>query len=371
MTAARSLFAAALLLGSLAAGLDGFAQAAPKRFALVVGISSYPGLPPEAGLSSALGDASRVALALKEQAGFSEVRLLTDSAATHAGIEAALRDDLAKLVTERDLLLVYFVGHGIGGDFDDPYLLTFDSDQKSLPGSAWSVGAFARDIEGYVAAGSYVVLTDASHTGTVNGIPLLGPAASSWPTLRGTSLVVSATQLRQPGAEGAFAHHVVDALTGGADFSKDGTVTSAELMRYLLLVVPDQTKNTQYPAESGRHDGNLALATGVKLRATLPPHLDPNRPTVVVNNQPDDLLNYTVDKVKFVFHGTTGSTVQCRDQAVQVCEPQCYVREVKAGACEITAWSGSQKLTGKALVAARGLLVCEPAGGATINCRIP
>lgn len=371
MKATRTLLVAASLLGAFALGLDGWAQATPKRYALIIGVSSYPGLPPEAALPSASGDASRLALALKEQAGFSEVRLLTDSAATHAGIESALRDDLGKIVSERDLLLVYFVGHGIGGDFDDPYLLTFDSDQKSLPGSAWSVADFGRSVERYVAAGSTVLLTDASHTGSVNGIPLLGPAASSWPVMRGTSFVVSATQLRQPGAEGVLAHHVMDALGGGADFSDDGQVTSSELMRYLLLAVPDQTKNAQYPAESGRHDGNLVLSSGVKLHATLPPHLDPNRPTVVVNNQPDDLLNYTVDKVKFVFHGATGGTVQCRDQAVQVCEPQCYVHEVKAGACEVSAWMGTQKLTGKALVAARGLMICEPAGGGTLNCRIP
>ena len=98
------------------------AQEAPRRFAVVVGVSQAGGSP-ELALEGAGSDATRVALALREQAGYTDVRIITDAEATKARILQTFQEDLASVVTEQDTLLVYFVGHGVGGDFDDPYLL--------------------------------------------------------------------------------------------------------------------------------------------------------------------------------------------------------------------------------------------------------
>ena len=129
---------------------DAFAQQTPaRRVAVVIGVSTYPGLGPSASLPSASTEATRLTLALKEEAHFDEVRLLLDSQATVASVQSLFNEGLKGSIGAQDQLLVYFVGHGIGGDFDDPYLLLYDSQAADPAGTALGIetlsGAIRRD----------------------------------------------------------------------------------------------------------------------------------------------------------------------------------------------------------------------------------
>ncbi|MCB9759010.1 MAG: caspase family protein [Alphaproteobacteria bacterium] len=370
MRTLRTFTAAGLLWASTGAVAHAQDATVPANlYAVVIGVGTYPTLPAEANLASAHGEASRVALALKEEAGFTDVRLLTDSAATREGLRKVIQDDLAQRVGYDDLLMVYFVGQGLGADFEDPYLLLYDSDQANLPASALGVGELAGWLQSSVQAGSYAIVTDAAHAGSLNGIALLGPAATSWPALPGSTFYLSANAAARPGVEGAFGKHFIDGITGGADFSDDGHVTTSELHRYLLLAVPDETGNSQYPADAGTNAGNLAVSKGVLFKSTLPAHLDPTKEPVVVDSGAG-LSAFEVDKVKFVFRDAFEPVVQCRDQQPKACENQCYLWNVTAGICEVTAYVGGTRVTGKALVAARGAYVCEPKAGDLV-CKAP
>ena len=101
--------------------------AAGQYVGLVIGISSYQNLPEAVELDFARSDASMVYEALRNDAGFKEVFTLTDRQATKAGIEKLMREDIAQLVGPNDFFLLYFVGHGIGADFELPTLLAHDS----------------------------------------------------------------------------------------------------------------------------------------------------------------------------------------------------------------------------------------------------
>lgn len=94
---------------------------------MVVGVSDYED-PEITDLSFAARDAAEVAGALREDCGFDEIRLLHSGGErepTLGKVLDALRN-LSPLITEDDLFLLYFAGHGIHMD-GEGYLLTTDS----------------------------------------------------------------------------------------------------------------------------------------------------------------------------------------------------------------------------------------------------
>ena len=362
------------------------ADDAPKRYAVVVGVSTFASMPPEIGVPSAHGDAARVALALREEAGFDDVRLITDSEATKDRLERLFRDELSSAVTYRDTVLVYYVGQGVGADFDDPYLLTYDTSPDDLPGTSLSLNALGESLPQWLQAGSYVLVTDAAHGGALEDLALVGPSASSWPEVPNAYLL-SATALGETGMGEVFAKHFIDAITGGADTSRDGNITPSELYRYLLIAVPRDTGTRQNPAQAGRYDPDLVLASGVQFKDTLGEAGGGTGPQVLVVKEtvevPSEVIvireqgdatevlpDHTVDKVKFVMKGLASPTVTCRESEPLQCDPTCYAREVKAGPCAVTGFDGNFKLKGTVFVAARGVYECEPVEG-VVECSSP
>lgn len=365
---------AALVLGATCATLalwpdeaqEAHAQQAPaRRVAVVIGVGSYPGLGPAASLPSASTEATRLTLALKEEAHFDEVRLLLDSQATVASVQSLLRDGLKGSVGPQDQLLVYFVGHGIGGDFDDPYLLLHDSQAADPAGTALGVKTLGADLRRWVQPASFVIVTDAAHAGTIEGgLALMGPVANQWPDLGPQSLVISSSSQGEVAQEGAFAKHFSDAITGGADDNDDHLVSASELQRYLLLAVPYETNKKQTPSVAGRFEPALQLSKGVLLKPTMPAGAigKGQQQTIIVTQEPPE-LDHTIDAVKFVFRDAREGQVQCRGATEPaLCEPYCYVRELKAGACQVSAVQGSRTLKAAPFVTTRGVVICEPSG---------
>ena len=359
----------------LSASNTAHAQDAPRRFAVVIGVSQAASNP-ELTLEGAGSDATRVALALREQAGYTDVRIITDAEATKERILKTFQDDLSLVVTEQDTLLVYFVGHGVGGDFDEPYLLPYDTDPLDVPGTAISVAELGAKLSQWVPAASYAIVTDAAHQGAVGDLALLGPAATSWPDMGASTVLLSASGLGTPAVPGVFSKHFIDAVTGGGDTSQDGIVTVAELYRYLVIAVPAQTGGSQQPAVGGRYEQELALATGVTFKALLEQVAVPEQEVVYLTREvhvPGEVViirekagdaeqvlpDFSVEKVKFVIKGVQEPTVACREQEAVSCSGACYLSDVMAGPCTVSGYVGDQVVSGSVFIAARGMAACS------------
>lgn len=325
----------------------GYAQPSPaestggRRIALVIGVSSYPRLDAGLTLDSARSDAARVAAALEGEAGFDEVRLLTDASASMSNVETVIREQVSREVQWRDLFLVYFVGHGVGGDFGDPRLLLYDADPDALEATTLTVGAFAGMLQKFVPASRYIVVTDAAHAGTFNGLALLGPTGNDWPALSGQSFVISSTAPRQVATPGVFASAFIEAMTGHADTDVDGVVTASELNNYLVVSVPGATKGAQLPTVQSTYPPAMVITE----RRAGAPAVSP--------------LSLRVDKAKFVFQRSTDPHVLCQGMAApRSCDPSCYVWDVSTGPCRLTVATPEGELSTQVSLLSRGGYTC-------------
>ena len=322
---------------------------AEQRTAVVVGIESYQHLPADLRVTGAREDAMRVAEALETRGGYQHVQLLTDSSATRSAIESIFASGLG--LGEQDVFLFYFVGHGIGGDFGEPRLLTYDTDPDNLEISSWPVVEFGQALAAGIQAGHVVIATDASHEGSLQDLALMGPGPDQWPDLGcDSSMVVSASGPREPARAHAMAEAIADAVSGRADTSADGAVTSGELYRHLVRIIPTATGDAQHPTVNAGHDPTFAVATQ-----------SPSGSSSTRKEPP------SIDKVKFIFRAGISPTVHCQHASVVACDPSCYVWDVQPGTCTASAILDDQRQGFEAQVLQRGLWVCEDSGG-TIAC---
>jgi hypothetical protein len=326
------------LAGTVAAG-------EPQRTAVVVGIETYQHLGDELRVEGARDDAMRVAEALETRAGFQQVRLLTDASATRASIESVL--DAGLDLGPDDLFVLYFVGHGIGGDFGEPRLLMYDSDPEALEQSSWPLDELAATLRDGISAGAIVVVTDASHAGTLQDLALMGPTPDQWPSLERPSMVLSATGPRESARAGALAQAFAGGVSGRADSSADGEVTSGELVRHLVRMVPGATDDTQHPTVSAQHDPTITVARLGAAAAGGP--------------------RERIDKVKFIFRSGISPTVHCEHAPVTACDPSCYVWDIEPGTCTASAVIDDRRQSVELQVVQRGGWVCED-GGAGLAC---
>lgn len=316
------------------------AAEAPRRTAVVVGIEAYAHLDQQHRVQGARDDAMRVAEALETRGGFQHVRLLTDASATRTAIESLFADSLG--LGPQDLFLLYFVGHGIGGDFGEPHLLTYDSDPDTVERSAWPVAELAASISGGTKAGSIVVITDTSHGGSLENLALMGPSPEQWPAFDRPSMVISASGPREPAVAGALAQAFAGAISGRADSSADGVVTTGELYRHLVRTVPSSTGDSQHPTVSAGHDPTIVVAA-----------LD-------LGDQAGS--RDRIDKLKFVFRSGISPTVHCEHAPVVACDPSCYVWDVEPGECTASAVIDDRRQSVRLQILQRGGWVCEDSG---------
>jgi uncharacterized caspase-like protein len=352
LSALTSLAACALGTLSVATPTAHAQDPEPRRIALVIGLSSYARLPAELGIDTARTDAARVAAALEQSAGFDQVRLLTDASATLENVQSVLREQVSKEVDYRDLFLFYFVGHGVGGDFGEPRLLFYDTDPEALEATSLTAMDLGAQLQKWIPASRYMVITDAAHEGTLNGLALLGPTGNDWPVIGQKSFILSSAAPRQAVRPGVFAKSFIEGMSGDADSNGDSVVTGSELNGYLVLSVPNATGGAQLPTVQGKYDPNLELA--VKRRA--PVVLASTAVAVVA---PAPVSDIRVDKAKFVFSGGNTSRVQCVQVASPAaCEPSCYVWDVPAGPCKVSMTVDGKELTGEVDVLYRGAYTC-------------
>ncbi len=260
---------APLVLAGVLASASPAIAAEGKYVALVVGVGEYAHLPAELHLAQARGDAEAVAQALREHAGF-EVMELKDGFATRQALESFLVDSLPTMVGADDTLLIYIEARGMGADFDDPYVLTYDAQPDDIEHTAMSISELGHRVSAVVGVKALVLLTDTAHSGELGGLALLGPNAKSWPDLPANTVILSASSPREPSIEGLFAPIVVQAFQGQADRSGDGILTASELHRFVIDRVPEASADAVHPAEAGDYPAGLVIC-----RITPPPEPEP------------------------------------------------------------------------------------------------
>lgn len=329
------------------------ADTAGRRIALVIGISSYEKLPAELTKETPRADAAKVAAMLEQGGGFDRVRLLTDASATRANIEAVLKEQVAKEVGPDDLFLFYFVGHGMGADIGDPRLLTYDADPDALDTSSFAVKQFAGQLQTWVPASRYVVITDAAFDGQVNGLALLGPTGNDWPSMGAHSFVMSSAAPRQTAGTGVFARAFVEGMGGRADANSDLVITGSELNNWLVVSVPEATGGKQFPTVQGAYDPSIDVA---------------KRRPIVVDAPKAPVVH--IPKAKFVFPAGAAPKVACQEAPATLCDPSCYVWDVIAGPCQVTMRVEGAPISGAVDVLYAGAYTCGAYMG-QVQCSSP
>ena len=185
-TTVKSLTRAASVL-ALAAGVLAAAPASAERYALLVGVTKYPNLPPKNWLVGPANDAGLMRDFLVKEAQFSadKVTVLADDTAgalaspTHAEIRAQMKA-LADKVGKDDFVYLHFGGHGFQQPALDPAKETDGKDEIFLPSdtmmpeggekrlpNAYIDDEVKADLDAIRAKGAFVwIVFDACHSST-------------------------------------------------------------------------------------------------------------------------------------------------------------------------------------------------------------
>jgi tetratricopeptide (TPR) repeat protein len=259
------------------------------RWGLVVGISSYRYLPPEAQLRFAHRDAQEFAAFLRGPAGGAipadHVRLLANEQATLAQIRAALEDWLADVARPEDIIYVFFAGHGVLDPHDDGYFVANDSDPQNLHATALPFREVDDILSNRLKASLVVLIADACHAGRLGwssyapDIPSRAaePLASIGHGDRSFLKLLASRPSEQSfedaawnGGHGMFTRALLNGLEGAADRDGDRVVRAAETIDYVSRRVPELTDARQHPRVAGTFDGQTPLALSMKPEASAP-----------------------------------------------------------------------------------------------------
>lgn len=259
--------------------------AAPKIYAIVVGISNYiNGNIPD--LKFADKDAKAFAEFLKSpNAGAvpdQNIALLTNEKATRSNILKELVQLLSRSSKE-DLVIFYFSGHGKNDVFENSgYLLTYDTENDNEAGTAISMDDIKSKIERCQAKMklSYI---DACHAGLFKSSGAKGTANDNGEIIKAYiagltdasdgNVAFMASSARQQSLEdeklghGIFTHYLIKGLKGEADKEQkeaegynDGIITVSEMQTYLSNKIQEATKYKQKPSVEGVYDEEFPLS---------------------------------------------------------------------------------------------------------------
>ena len=234
-------------------------QIKPKLYVLAVGVSQYQDA--ELRLDLAAKDALDFGSVWNEQKGrlYSgvEVRFLTDAQATKGNILDGL-EWLQRQVTQKDVAVLFFAGHGINDPNGMFYFLPVDADPERLK----RTGISQSDITSTVAtiAGKVLVFMDACHSGNLmgkvkrRGVVVTSAVVNELASAENGAVVFSSATGRQYSQEnpewgnGAFTKGLVEGLTGKADYKGTGRITMNMLDLYVSERVKELTQGQQTPS---------------------------------------------------------------------------------------------------------------------------
>jgi WD40 repeat protein len=233
-------------------------QIKPKLYVLAVGVSQYDDR--ELRLGLAAKDAQDFGSVWTEQKGqlYSgvEARVLTDGQATKGNILDGL-EWLQRQVTQKDVAVLFFAGHGINDPNGVFYFLPVDSDLEKLK----RTGVSQSDITSTVAtiAGKVLVFMDACHSGNLMGKTKrrgngdISSVINELASAENGAVVFSSATGRQYALEnsdwgnGAFTKGLVEGILGKANYGGSGRITVNMLDLYVSERVKELTQGQQTP----------------------------------------------------------------------------------------------------------------------------
>ena len=229
----------------------------PSLYVLAVGVSEYPG---NLKLNYAAADAKALVDVYQEHAKplyrRVEVKLIVDKEATRRNILQGLTW-LRKQMTQNDVAVISFAGHGAKDHDGTFYLLPVDADQEDLLSTAIPGDQIKRTLAGI--PGRFILLLDACHAGAVEGESRRAAVSLTDDLVRdlatddyGVIVMCSAMgrefSLESPQIQhGYFTLALVEGLSGKADYNHDGVVQLNELDLYVTDRVKELSQGKQHP----------------------------------------------------------------------------------------------------------------------------
>jgi tetratricopeptide (TPR) repeat protein/uncharacterized caspase-like protein len=244
----------------------------PRGYALVVGISHYKNLPPQAQLKYPDRDAAAIYTVLISKQGGEfppeNVHVLKDEDATLANLTQELEKWLPSVSKDNDRVVIYFAGHGFISN-GASYLAPYDLNKDNIPGTAYPMSRLGEVIGSKIHGKWKVLLADACHSGAITPEADRAQVTQSLLDLNKSLFVLTASRDREQsfegpgwgGGHGIFTYYVVKGLEGEADTSRDGEVTAQELGDYVYSLVSQATGGRQHPTfDRGSFDTDMLLA---------------------------------------------------------------------------------------------------------------
>lgn len=250
-----------------------------KRWALVIGVSTYKNVPPQAQLRFAHRDAESLAHLLRSPEGgglpASQVRVLTEQTATLGAIRAALHTWLPKMAGPQDVVTLFIAGHGILDSRGHGYFVAHDSDPQNLHATGLSFREVNDTLSRRLRARMVVVLADACHAGGIGWTSQPGTpsrAHSALEALGGADRAFLKVLASRPteqsfedehldGGHGVFTYALLEGLKGGAEQERDGVVRAGELIEFVSRTVPARTQARQNPRVAGNFETRTPLSS--------------------------------------------------------------------------------------------------------------
>lgn len=277
------LFLAFLMLGFV---LTAKAADKPQIYAVVVGITNYQDKNIQ-GLKYPEKDATEFYNVLRSPICGSvpeeNVALLVGVNATRANVMKEVYNKFSR-AQSNDLIIFYFSGHGVGGEFEnDGFLLGYDTDTQNESPTSISMDEVRAKIDRSLAK-MKVSYIDACHAALFKSNAKGSAADDNAAIVTAVKELLSdasdgnvgfvSCSARQKSIEddklkhGLFTFYLLEGLKGGADkFKKtgsggnnDGVVTIGELASYLTTNVEAGSKSKQRPSVIGIYDDEFPLS---------------------------------------------------------------------------------------------------------------
>ena len=226
----------------------------PNLYLLAVGVSNYKN--PEYNLEFADKDAFGIAKVFKSQEGkiYNKVitKVLTNKQATKDNILDGL-DWIYDQATQKDVIVIFFAGHGINDDRSNYYYMAYNSNIDRLRRTAvrWS------DIQDTISdlPSKVLLLADTCHSGNITGSKrrdITGAIKSILNSGSGAIIMTATTgsgySYEEPKwGHGAFTKALMEGIKGKADFDNDRTISIKELDLFITNEVKKLTNGKQKP----------------------------------------------------------------------------------------------------------------------------
>jgi WD40 repeat protein len=229
----------------------------PSLYVLAIGISQYP---EKLKLEYAVKDAEAIAKTYSKNSlplfNKVEVKLLTDQQATRRDILQGLTW-LRRQMTQNDVAVISFAGHGAKDSDGTFYLLPIDGDLDDLLTTGVPGDQIKRTLAGI--PGRFILLLDACHSGAVDGEKRRAGDSLTDDLVRdlvtddyGVIVMCSAMgrefALESPTVEhGFFTLALVEGLNGKADYNLDSLIHLNEIDLYVTDRVKVLSEGKQHP----------------------------------------------------------------------------------------------------------------------------